>query len=271
MCSHQDSEERIPVLQMNSELQHAQLELLSAHCATHQLRLHYSADDLIRFGRRDVLRKSAEAASDLNDFYSSLEKKIPQLDASPTISLPANGEETAPGSHDQLAQAVECVSSYLRQQREYYLPASVPLDNQHKARMWPYFSPALVDQIRIVELKGLRVPSPPFYAEARAQGFDNLPQLTHMDSLTFLDVVVFNDTLSARALFHALVHVVQFQILGLERYTRLFVESFLRMRTHFTVPLEAHAFSLTSKFMRPAPQGFSVEDQVRCWVSDHRY
>ena len=43
---------------MNSELRHAQLELLSAHCATHQLRFRFSLDDLARFGQRDVLRKS---------------------------------------------------------------------------------------------------------------------------------------------------------------------------------------------------------------------
>jgi hypothetical protein len=270
MCSHQDSEEGIPVLQMNSELQHAQLELLSAHCATHHLRLQYSADDLARFGRRDVLRKSAQAASDLNDFYSSLEQRIPRPDPDSAVSNP-DEISREPGSPDHFAKGTAYVSSYLRQQREHYLPNSVALDNQFKARMWPYFSPALLDQIRIVELKGQRVPSPPFYAEARAQGFDNLPELTHMDSLTFLDVVVFNDTLNVRALFHALVHVVQFQILGLEQYTRLFVESFLRMRTHFTVPLEAHAFPLTSKFMRPAAQAFSVEDQVQSWVNEKRY
>jgi hypothetical protein len=105
----------------------------------------------------------------------------------------------------------------------------------------------------------------------RAQGFDSLPEVTHMDSLTFLDVVVFNEALTERALFHALVHAVQFQVLGLESYTKLFVESFVRTKTHFTVALEAHAFSLTSKFLRPAPEAFSVEDHVLRWVADGRY
>jgi hypothetical protein len=269
MYSLQDSDDRSVVLRMNSDLQHAQLELLSAHCATHQLRLHYSADDLASFGRRDILRKSAQAASDLNDFYSSLEKKIPQ----PAPSPAHRADETAVPlrSDDHITQAVECVSSYLRQQRDHYLPVSRSLENQYKARMWPYFSSALLDQVRVVELQGHRVPSPPFYAEARAQGFENLPELTHMDSLTFIDVVVFNETLNERSLFHALVHAVQFQLLGLDRYTRLFVESFLRTRTHFTVPLEAHAFSLTSKFMLPAPEGFSVEDHVVRWLHERRY
>lgn len=263
MYSYQDSDDRIPLLQMNSELQHAQLELLSAHCATHQLRLHYSSDDLARFGRRDVLRKSAKAASALNDFYSAIEKKIPQAAPSPEVALPP--------TKDQIAQAVQCVSSYLSQQREHYLPTALPLSNQYKARMWPYFSPTLLDQVRIVELKGQRVSAPPFYAEARALGFDNLPEVTHMDSLTFLDVVVFNETLTERSLFHALVHAVQFQILGLERYTELFVQHFMRTKTHYTVPLEAHAFSLASKFLRPSPERFSVEDHVLRWVTDGRY
>ena len=93
MYSYENPDERVSVLQLNSELQHAQLELLSAHCATHQLRLHYSADDLARFGRRDVLRKSAEAASALNEFYSSIEKKIPRT-APESASLPATDRRT---------------------------------------------------------------------------------------------------------------------------------------------------------------------------------
>jgi hypothetical protein len=263
MYSYQDSDDPGPVLQLNSELQHAQMELLSAHCAVHQLRLHYSADDLARFGRRDVLRKSAQAASDLNDFYSSIEKKVSQPSSNPQSLTP----ETA----ECIPQGVVCVTTYLRQQREHYLSLAAPLSNRHKARMWPYFSPTLLDQIRFVELEGRRVPTPSFYAEARAKGFENLPEITHMESLTFVDVVVFNETLSERSLFHALVHAVQFQILGLERYTELFVQSFMRTRTHFTVPLEVHAFSLTSKFMRPSPEKFSVEDHVLRWIADNRY
>jgi hypothetical protein len=171
----------------------------------------------------------------------------------------------------QIAQAVEYVSSYLREQREQHLSAARPLSNQHQARMWPYFSPASLDQVRIVELHGRRLSPPAFYAQARALGFDNLPEVTHMHSLTFVDAVVFNQTLTQRCLFHALVHAVQFQVLGLERYTELFVQSFVKTKAHFNVPLEAHAFSLESKFMRPSAEKFSVEDHVRRWVNDGRY
>jgi hypothetical protein len=77
MCPYERPEEsRVSVVQCNAELRRAQLERLSAHCATHQLRLHDSADDLGRFGRKDLLRKSAEAANPLSAFYAAVEKRI---------------------------------------------------------------------------------------------------------------------------------------------------------------------------------------------------
>jgi len=38
------------------------------------------------------------------------------------------------------------------------------------------------DAVRIVELTHRRLEKPPFYAEANAQGFANLPDITHMAS-----------------------------------------------------------------------------------------
>ena len=264
MYSYPDSDDGVPLLQMNSDLQRAQVELLSAHGATDQLRLLYSAEDLARFGHREVLRKSAEAAGALNDFYSAIEKKIPEARPVPDALDP---ETTG----NAIAEAIQRVSAYLRQQREHYVGMARPLRQELKARMWPYFSPELLEQVRMVELDGERVPAPAFYAEARAKGFDNLPEITHMDSLTFVDVVVFNERPSERSLFHGLVHVVQFQMLGVERYTELFVQAFMRTKTHYTVPLEAHAFSLTSQFLRPSVEKFSVEEQVLRWIADGRY
>ena len=115
MYSYENADDCRAIVQMNSDLHHAHLELLSAHCAVHQLRLHYSAEDLARFGRRDVLRKSAEAASALSDFYSSIENKIPH-DTRP-VEPRLNSA--------QITLAIEYVSSYLREKREHYFPGSL--------------------------------------------------------------------------------------------------------------------------------------------------
>jgi len=263
MLSWENPDDRVAIVHMNSELRHAQLELLSAHCATHQLRLRFSAEDLARFGQRDVLRKSVEAATALSEYYTSIESKIPEAEAA--------AEPRTRLSEDRILEAIERVSAYLREQREFYLHSAKPLTPQQKALMWPSFSPGLLDQVKIVELKGARVPNPPFYDEARAMGFVNLPEVTHMHALTFIDVIVFNQKPTERSLFHALVHAVQFEVLGLERYAELFVRSFVNTKLHFSVPLEAHAFSLESKFVGSPAHRFSVEDQVRLWIDQSRY
>ena len=260
MSSYQNPQHQVSILQMNSELEEAQLELLSAQYAVHQLRLHYSSDDLARFGRRDVLHKSAESATALRDFYADVENKIPQAEQ-------ACAPQPTP---EQVAEAIEWLAGYLREQRERYSPLATPLTNLCKARMWPYFSAALLDRIRIVELRGTPVRVPEFFAKVRALGFEP-PEISHMDSLTFLDIIAFNQRLSERALVHALVHAVQIDLLGLQHYAELWVHGFLKTRTHFTVPLEMHAFSLSSRFVRPTMENFSIEDEVVRWVADGRY
>ncbi len=263
MYEDDDPQEGISVMQLNSELRHAQLELVSAHCATHHLRLRYSVDDLARFGRSDLLRKSAEAASALHEFYQGIQNRV----AKPEVQR----ELFTQGTPEQIAQGVDWLCDYMRQQREAHFPLAEPLAASQKTALARYFRVRLLEQVRVVELNGARVPVPEFLAQVRALGFDNLPDVQHMESLTFIDVVAFNERLTERALFHALVHTVQIQVLGLERYAELWVRGFLKGRALFTVPLEVHAFSLASRFLRPLAETFSVEDQVLHWAAGNRY
>jgi hypothetical protein len=264
MFSWENPDDRVAVVQMNAELRHARLELLSAECATHQLRLRFSTEDLARYAEHDLLRKAINSAAALNDFYASIERQIPQAGQLFTASAPKLSEE-------QALEISASIASYLREQRDRYLPSGTPLSAQRKAILQPYFSPALLGRIRIVELEGAGIPDPPFYANARELGFSNLPNFSQMESLTFLDVVVLTERITDSALFHALVHAVQFQILGLQRYADLMLRGFLRTNAHFAVPLEAHAFALESKFARNGSSGFSVEEQVRLWIREGRY
>jgi hypothetical protein len=268
MYSWNKAEDRVSIAQMNSELQHAQLELLSAHCATHQLRLRFSVEDLARYGERDVLRKSADTASALSEYFSSIQENIRKKEEAVSTPAPALSPGLS-GDREREVEVIERVCSYLSQQRDHYVAAAVPLTEQHKILMRPYFSASLLDRVRVVELDGKRLPNLPFYREAKALGFEHLPEFTHMASLTLIDVLVFSEPLTERRLFHALVHAVQFQVLGLEHCTELFVGGF--GNTQFTVPLDAHAYSLESRFARPTPERFSVEDEVRLWLKQGRY
>jgi hypothetical protein len=234
----------------------ASARMLSAQCATDRLRLRFSIQDLARYGEKDVLRKTIGTAVALNEYYTSIQNE-----------MPAEGSLAEP----QVVEAIRRVIEYLRSQRDAFYSSGAPLSPRYKETLRQFFSPAPLERVRTVESHGRRLPPPPFYLEARALGIENLPELTHMASLTFVDVIVFNDLIVERTLFHGLVHAAQFQILGLERYTDLFVRAFLRTRAHFTVPLETHAFSLESKFAVNPDKVFSVEEQVRLWIREGRY
>jgi hypothetical protein len=260
MFSWDKTGDRVAIVQMNAELRHAQLEILSAQCATDRLRLRFSAEDIARHAQRDVLRKALTSASALHHYYSSVASQVTDPDSIDSANGPSWQEE-------RVTEAISKVGHYLHEQREHFRAQGRPLDEKQRSIMTPFFAPALLDKIRIVALEGRRISNPPFYAEAKAQGLSSLPEFTHMASLTFEDVVVFHGDIASRTLFHALVHAVQFEVLGLERYTELFVRGFLRTRSHISVPLEAHAFTLESKFAGAPEQHFSVEEKVRLWIN----
>jgi len=256
--------DRVAVLQMNTELRHAQLELLSAQCATDRLRLRFSARDLAQHGQRDVLRKALSSALALHDYYTHVAGHVPTEE-----SLSLFGAESV--DDNRVAEIVIQTAHYLHERREHFRPSGIPMSDEYRRAMLPFFSDSLLDQVRIVILKGERLSNPPFYNDVKACGFTNLPELTHMSSVTFEDVLVFHGEIIDRSLFHALVHAVQFQVLGVEQYADQFVRGFVRTRSFISVPLEAHAYTLQSKFAGDPRQAFAVEEKVRLWANQGRY
>jgi len=259
-----ESDDRVAIVKMNAELQHAQLELLSAECATDRLRLRYSLENLARYGERDLLRKAVASATALKDYYSYIERQASEANAgaSPRTSLIPE---------EKVITAIDAMRQYLQDRRKEYRPQGLPLSPSQYMKMKSFFSPAMLAEVRMVELRGRYVDNPPFYAEAKALGLTNLPEVAHMASLTFDDVVVFPGEVNDRRLFHALVHAAQFKILGLERYAESFVRRFLKVRSHVSVPLEMQAFSLEAKFAEKPHEVFSVEELITLWAKERRY
>jgi len=174
-------------------------------------------------------------------------------------------------TEEQVLNALESVCEYVRAQREYYLSIGTPLDSTHLAAMRPFFSPTLLAGIKLVQLEGQRLMAPSYWLEIGALDFRGFREFTHMASMTFEDVLVFNDKITERLLFHALVRSVQFQELGVDRYVELFFRAFLDTGWRFSVPLEGHAFELETKFVKNPETPFSVEEEVRARVSQNRY
>jgi len=171
----------------------------------------------------------------------------------------------------RVVEMVSQVAAYLRRERELYFRASEVLAPEWRSSVQAYFRDSLLNSIRTITLKGARIPPPPFYSEAIAMSSGNFPDFVHLASITYLDVIVFNDEIAVRTLFHGLVHAAQMASLGLDRYTDFYVRGFVKSRSWIAIPLEAQAYQLDTRFAMSPSTTFSVEEEIKTWVEQGRY
>jgi len=92
------------------------------------------------------------------------------------------------------------------------------------------------------------------------------PDFVHMASVTYVDVIVFNERIESRPLFHGVVHAVQIEILGFERYVDLYVRGFVKNLSWLAIPLEDQAYKLDARFAEAPGEIFSVEEEIQMWL-----
>ena len=172
---------------------------------------------------------------------------------------------------ERIREMVSKVATYLRKERELFFQASEVLAPKWRNAVQAYFPKALLETVRTIHLKDARIPPPPFYSEAVALSSGNFPDFVHMASITYVDVIVFNDEITLRTLFHGLVHAEQMAYLGLDRYTDLYVRGFEKSRSWIAIPLEAQAYQLDTRFAVSPSSTFSVEAEVKEWIEQGKY
>ena len=183
-------------------------------------------------------------------------------------------------SEGRVAEMISRVATYLRQERGLYSRASEPLTLGLRTAVQPYFSKTLLESVRAVILKGARIP-PRYLSGNQQNSLSNLvelrfsagsfPDFLHLASVTYLDIIVFRDEIAVRTLFHGLVHATQMALLGVDRYTELYVRGFVKSRSWIAIPLEAQAYQLDTRFAMSPTASFSVEDEVSSWAQQGRY
>jgi hypothetical protein len=174
-------------------------------------------------------------------------------------------------SEEQVLTTVHLLANYLREGKGLYGEGGQELCKERRLQLMSFFAPVLLDQVRTVELADRRIANPEFYVEAKARGCLELPDITHLASVTFVDTIVFHGALEERILFHELVHATQIRLLGLQRYAELLVRGFVRTRSYFMVPMKAHAFELDARFAKNPRASFSVVEEVWKWAEGYRY
>ena len=173
----------------------------------------------------------------------------------------------------QVIWVIGLVAAYIKDQRDIYLRRGVPLDSIQKGALRPFFPNSTLDAIKVTVLSEEHVGNPPFYGDLIRIGFagNSLPDFRHMAAVTFVDTVVCRQPFADRLLFHELVHVLQYEKLGLEQFAAKYVTGFLSRGSYAAIPLEMNAYELEARFAESPTVPFSVDAEVQLWIDAGRF
>jgi len=161
------------------------------------------------------------------------------------------------------------IAWYIRHQRERLHGRATALPAETKAQLRPYFATRDLDRVRVLETDRLPIPALPFRRTARRLGLDVL-DVSQIAAVTFDDVIAAQQPLRSSLLFHELVHVVQFRLLGVTRFARLYTRGFLSTGSYAQIPLERCARDLERRF-ETDPVPFDAAAEVAAWLQADRY
>jgi hypothetical protein len=173
----------------------------------------------------------------------------------------------------EMAELIAEAVAWIQQQRDKHYPVSDPLSEPDKERLRPFFPGEILDRLRIkhVSATGERIPYPPFYERVRAGGARVVPDAAHMTAIPFVDVALFNREPTLRTIFHTLVHVTQFSIVGLEKVMAGYFQALNDSGLWMVVPYEEQAYRMDARYTKDATDVFSVEAEVREWLRNGKF
>jgi hypothetical protein len=182
------------------------------------------------------------------------------------MPLPKLGDE-------QAEWVVQQVAAYIDGQRQTYRGKAVALSQNQRTVLQLFFPASTLDSTRVVVLAGQGVSNPTFYGELLKMGFEagSLPDFADMAAITYVDTVVSHEPFTDRLLFHELVHVVQYEKLGLAEFAAKYVKGFLSGGSYEAIPLEMNAYELDARFAATPTKPFSVADEVQSWIDRGRF
>ena len=150
--------------------------------------------------------------------------------------------------------ALPAVRAWIERTLDEHKGQSVPVADLGYRRLPLYFPAGLLNAAHVIEVP--EVPFPPL-------GRLGLPELSGMedgrlDGITYIDSFFVNERRQSESLcFHELIHVIQWDRLGIDRFLLSYGMGLLQ-QGYRNMPLETTAYSLQEKF----DAGIAVDDLV---------
>lgn len=155
---------------------------------------------------------------------------------------------------------------WVSHRRFEYRPGSRYLSENEKVALAGFFAEDLLESVRVAEVGCIKAPWV-FRAAAKVRVARSLwPELLAGLALDDLVVVRQEGTRPApmSLLFHELVHVVQYRVLGVRGFTREYIRQWATAGfDYLSLPMEMDAFEMQARFEERPEERFAVEAVVR--------
>ena len=169
-----------------------------------------------------------------------------------------------------LAWLEEQAKAWILGSRDAHRPLAQMLHADVRAHYEPFFEGRELDvaRWRVVPV----IEDPPFVAEAEMRGIPRGIEFSRMAGITFQDTVLLSErempSNPEGLVFHELIHVVQYELLGVEEFVRQYIRGFLAGGLRYeTIPLERDAYELQARF-ESGEGAFSVKRELqRRWAA----
>jgi hypothetical protein len=174
---------------------------------------------------------------------------------------------------DLLDKLSEQTHAWILSERTHHFPHSRGLTEEERKPLEAYFLPETLRQARVRVVD--RIDGPPFYDAAVQElarlGIATNFQMTGAAGITFVDcILVRKGAESPALLFHEMVHVVQYGMLGSAKFAKFYVQGLARVGfVYERNPFESVAHEIEGRFR--AGQKFQVLPAVADWCRQLGY
>lgn len=158
-------------------------------------------------------------------------------------------------------------SEWVAAQRDRYRPLGRPFLPHEIAVLNGFYDEGTLTSVRIHVVSQIENPS--FYSVIPQNVRDGLIDFTAMAGITFDNTIVVASAVSdaqvvdLRLLFHELVHVVQYRLLGVDGFIGEYVSGWAQNGFQYMgIPLEREAYALDARFSAEPSASFSVEVEI---------